>query len=88
VRYAVQCQPTRHVLCNTKRGLELTACIREILNPIKGDKYQRVRLLVWRVFSKNSVALLHSYQSSNDNEETKQHYNIQQRTDGRTYEKL
>jgi hypothetical protein len=47
--YGVQCQPTYDTLRSTKRGLELTARILEILNPIRRDENDTVRLLVRQV---------------------------------------
>jgi hypothetical protein len=44
MRHRVQCRPAYDVFYNTKQGLELTAGILKILNLIKGDEYNKVRL--------------------------------------------
>jgi hypothetical protein len=49
VRHRVQCQPGYDVFNSTKQGLELTAGILKILNLIKEDEYNMVRLQVLQV---------------------------------------
>jgi hypothetical protein len=58
VRHRVQFQPAYDVFYNTKQGLELTAGILKILNLIKEDEYNMVRLQVLQVSYYKSVAHL------------------------------
>jgi hypothetical protein len=55
-RHRVQCHPAYDVFYNSKQGLELTAGILKILNLIKGDEYNMVRLQVLEV-SYSKIAL-------------------------------